>query len=40
VRKGSREEDVYATTALIQNCFEAWIRERPGEWMWVHRRWW
>ena len=35
----SREEDVTATTALIQNCFEAWIRERPGEWMWVHRRW-
>ncbi|MBW0002909.1 MAG: hypothetical protein JO216_05440 [Hyphomicrobiales bacterium] len=40
VRGGaSREEDVTATTALIQSCFEEWVRERPGEWMWVHRRW-
>jgi KDO2-lipid IV(A) lauroyltransferase len=35
----SREENVKATTALIQSCFENWVRERPGEWMWVHRRW-
>jgi len=35
----SREQDVTATTALIQSCFEDWVRERPGEWMWVHRRW-
>ena len=40
VRGGaSREDDVRATTALIQSCFEEWVRERPGEWMWVHRRW-
>src|SRR4029077_15132769 len=38
IRRGaSREEDVTATTALIQSCFEEWVRERPGEWMWVHR---
>jgi KDO2-lipid IV(A) lauroyltransferase len=36
---GSREENMRATTALIQSCFEAWVRERPREWMWVHRRW-
>jgi Kdo2-lipid IVA lauroyltransferase/acyltransferase len=35
----SREENVKATTALIQNCFESWVRERPGEWLWLHRRW-
>lgn len=35
----SRDENMRATTALIQNCFESWVRERPGEWMWVHRRW-
>ncbi|MFI4996557.1 MAG: lysophospholipid acyltransferase family protein [Hyphomicrobiales bacterium] len=35
----SREDNVRATTALIQGCFESWVRERPGEWMWVHRRW-
>jgi KDO2-lipid IV(A) lauroyltransferase len=39
VRGATREEGVRATTALIQACFEGWIRERPGEWMWVHRRW-
>jgi KDO2-lipid IV(A) lauroyltransferase len=35
----SRDENMRATTALIQGCFESWVRERPGEWMWVHRRW-
>jgi KDO2-lipid IV(A) lauroyltransferase len=39
IRSDSREENVRATTALIQGCFESWVRERPGEWMWVHRRW-
>jgi KDO2-lipid IV(A) lauroyltransferase len=36
---GSREENIRATTAPIQSCFEEWVRERPGEWMWIHRRW-
>ncbi|WP_051631137.1 lysophospholipid acyltransferase family protein [Afifella pfennigii] len=31
--------DVAALTQTIQATFEAWIRERPGEWMWVHDRW-
>ena len=35
----TREENVLATTAKVQSCFESWVRERPGEWMWVHRRW-
>jgi KDO2-lipid IV(A) lauroyltransferase len=40
VREGaSRDANVRDTTALIQSCFECWVRERPGEWMWVHRRW-
>ena len=40
VRNGiSREKNVKATTALVQNCFESWVRERPGEWLWLHRRW-
>jgi Kdo2-lipid IVA lauroyltransferase/acyltransferase len=34
-----READVLATTAAIQRCFEGFIRERPGQWMWGHRRW-
>ncbi|MFO1151981.1 MAG: lauroyl acyltransferase [Alsobacter sp.] len=34
-----RAADVHATTAAIQAVFERWIRERPGQWMWGHRRW-
>ncbi len=38
-RSGDRETDLIETTASIQRCFEAYIRERPGQWMWGHRRW-
>ncbi|WP_205520935.1 lysophospholipid acyltransferase family protein [Propylenella binzhouense] len=31
--------DVLAATQSLQAQFEAWIRERPQEWMWVHDRW-
>lgn len=31
--------DVAVLTQTIQSTFEGWIRERPGEWMWVHDRW-
>lgn len=34
-----READLLATTARIQATFEGLIRERPGQWMWGHRRW-
>lgn len=33
------QADVKAATQAVQDCFEAWIRERPGEWMWVQDRW-
>jgi KDO2-lipid IV(A) lauroyltransferase len=39
VRTGDREADVIATTANLQAALERNIRERPGEWMWGHRRW-
>lgn len=38
-RSGDRETDIVETTAAIQRCFEGYIRERPGQWMWGHRRW-
>jgi Kdo2-lipid IVA lauroyltransferase/acyltransferase len=38
-RTADRAADVHATTAAIQAVFERWIRERPGQWMWGHRRW-
>lgn len=34
-----KDADIRATTAYIQAQFEAWIRERPDQWMWAHRRW-
>lgn len=33
------ERDVAVATQALLDCFEAWIRERPGEWMWVQDRW-
>lgn len=33
------EADIVRITGAIHAQFEAWIRERPHEWMWAHRRW-
>lgn len=34
-----RKADMETITAAIQAIFEDFIRERPGQWMWGHRRW-
>jgi KDO2-lipid IV(A) lauroyltransferase len=31
--------DVEASTALINRIVEGWVREHPGQWLWMHRRW-
>ena len=31
--------DVDAATALVNRIVEGWIREHPGQWLWMHRRW-
>ena len=31
--------DVAVLTANVTAILESWIRERPEEWLWVHRRW-
>lgn len=33
------EADVAALTRSIHAVWEEWIAERPGEWMWAHRKW-
>jgi len=36
---GDREADIEAVTAEINRVLESWIRERPEQWLWLHRRW-
>jgi Kdo2-lipid IVA lauroyltransferase/acyltransferase len=31
--------DVQGTTQAITSVVESWIRERPEQWLWLHRRW-
>jgi KDO2-lipid IV(A) lauroyltransferase len=38
-RDAAGKVDVTATTALLQRIVEGWIREHPGQWLWMHRRW-
>lgn len=36
---GDRAADVLALTTAMNGVLERWIRARPGEWLWLHRRW-
>ncbi|MEP7027875.1 MAG: lysophospholipid acyltransferase family protein [Candidatus Eisenbacteria bacterium] len=36
---GDHAADVRALTALHVRMLEEWIRERPEQWLWMHRRW-
>lgn len=36
---GDREKDVLAVMNTINQMLEGWIREKPEQWFWVHRRW-
>lgn len=36
---GDRGQDLHALTLAINESIAAWVRERPGEWLWFHRRW-
>lgn len=38
-KSGDREADVAALMRLVNATLESWIRERPEQWLWVHRRW-
>ena len=31
--------DVTATTQLLNDVVEGWVRQNPGQWMWFHKRW-
>ncbi|MDX2103043.1 MAG: lauroyl acyltransferase [Alphaproteobacteria bacterium] len=38
-RTGERDADIREGTAVINRIMEGWIRDRPEQWLWLHRRW-
>jgi KDO2-lipid IV(A) lauroyltransferase len=38
-RDAAGKVDVEAATALMNRVIEGWVREDPGQWLWMHRRW-
>lgn len=36
---GDRRADTVELTQRINDRLEAWVRQQPAEWLWVHRRW-
>lgn len=38
-RSGDRQANIAALTTEVNATLEAWIRDRPELWLWVHRRW-
>lgn len=38
-RSGEREADVRALMTAVNATLESWIRARPEQWLWLHRRW-
>ncbi|HSE78514.1 MAG TPA: lauroyl acyltransferase [Alphaproteobacteria bacterium] len=38
-RSGNRLADIKAIMTRVNAVVEEWIRQRPGQWLWVHRRW-
>ena len=36
---GNHDADVLALTAKINQAVEECVRERPSQWLWIHRRW-
>jgi KDO2-lipid IV(A) lauroyltransferase len=36
---GDSGKDLIALTAAINDFIEERVRERPGQWLWIHRRW-
>ena len=38
-KTGNRQADALALMTEVNAILEKWIRERPGQWLWPHKRW-
>ena len=38
-RSADKQADIEAAMIRVNVILESWIRERPGEWLWLHNRW-
>jgi KDO2-lipid IV(A) lauroyltransferase len=38
-KSGDREADIRALMTAVNACVERWIRAKPEQWFWLHRRW-
>lgn len=36
---GNRHADIQAAMTQVNALIEAWIRDRPEQWLWLHKRW-
>lgn len=36
---GNKQADILSLTTEMNRTLEGWIREQPGDWLWLHRRW-
>jgi KDO2-lipid IV(A) lauroyltransferase len=39
IKTGQTENDILAATQQCNDVLEAWIRQYPDQWLWIHRRW-
>ena len=38
-KKLTKEENIFIITSLISSRIEHWIKDKPEQWLWAHRRW-
>ncbi len=38
-RSGDRKADIEAATIALNEVVEGWVRSRPEQWLWLHKRW-
>jgi Kdo2-lipid IVA lauroyltransferase/acyltransferase len=38
-KSGDRDADTLALMTAVNQTLEGWIRDRPEQWFWLHRRW-